>query len=106
MTSPGIEVRPLVQPTGASHFNEVFLSDVRIPVANVLGEIDDGWAPARTVLSNESAFIGGGNAGSVHVKLMLGRAVRSRTDDPVIRQKTRRRLHPRTVARSSWASGS
>ena len=90
MHSPGIEVRPLVQPTGASHFNEVFLSEVRVPVANVLGEIDKGWAPARTVLSNESAFIGGGNAGSVHAKLVLLAEHFGRDDDPTIRQKLAR----------------
>ncbi len=90
MHSAGIEVRPLVQPTGASHFNEVFLSEVRIPVANVLGEIDKGWAPARTVLSNESAFIGGGNAGSVHAKLVLLAEHFGRDDDPTIRQKLAR----------------
>ena len=59
MDSPGIEVRPLIQATGAAHFNEVFFEDVRVPVANVLGEIDGGWAAARTVMSNESAMIGG-----------------------------------------------
>jgi alkylation response protein AidB-like acyl-CoA dehydrogenase len=90
MHSPGIEVRPLVQPTGASHFNEVFLTEVRIPVANVLGDIDKGWAPARTVLSNESAFIGGGNAGSVHSKLVLLAEHFGRDDDPTIRQKLAR----------------
>ncbi|CAB4740990.1 MAG: dehydrogenase [Actinobacteria bacterium] len=90
MHSPGIEVRPLVQPTGASHFNEVFLTEVRIPVANVLGEIDKGWAPTRTVLSNESAFIGGGNAGSVHSKLVLLAEHFGRDDDPTIRQKLAR----------------
>ena len=86
MTSPGIEVRPLVQPTGASHFNEVFLTEVRLPVANVLGDIDAGWAPARTVLSNESAFIGGANAGSVHAKLVLLARHFGRDGDAVIRQ--------------------
>lgn len=90
MHSPGIEVRPLVQPTGASHFNEVFLTEVRIPVANVLGEIDKGWAPVRTVLSNESAFIGGGNAGSVHSKLVLLAEHFGRDDDPTIRQRLAR----------------
>ncbi len=58
MATPGIEVRPLVQINRAAHFNEVFLSDVRVPVANVVGEINGGWGPARTVLANESAFIG------------------------------------------------
>ncbi len=59
MSTEGIEVRPLVQINQSAHFNEVFLSDVRVPVANVVGQINQGWAPARTVLSNESAFIAG-----------------------------------------------
>lgn len=86
MTSPGIEVRPLVQPTGGSEFNEVFLSDVRIPVANVLGEINAGWGPARTVMSNESAFIGG--AARVSTSTLLRRLADGcgRAGDPVIRQ--------------------
>ncbi len=87
MTSPGVEVRPLVQPTGASHFNEVFLTDVRIPVSNVVGEVDAGWAPARTVMSNESAFIGAGNsAGSTYTRLLLLAQQRGLAADPVIRQ--------------------
>jgi alkylation response protein AidB-like acyl-CoA dehydrogenase len=60
--TPGIEVRPLRQITGAAHFNEVFLTDVRIPVENVIGEIDAGWGPARAVLAHEASTIGGGNA--------------------------------------------
>ena len=97
MSSPGIEVRPLVQATGAAHFNEVFLSDVRVPVANVLGDINGGWAPARTVLSNESAFIGGGGAGSVHSRLVTLARKYGVAADPVVRQElavsyTRERL--------------
>ncbi len=88
MASPGIEVRPLVQPTGASHFNEVFLTEVRIPVANVVGEIDGGWAPARTVMSNESAFIGGGSGGpSTYDRLLMLARDFEVTDDSVIRQE-------------------
>ncbi|MCU1485096.1 MAG: Dehydrogenase [Actinomycetia bacterium] len=86
MDSPGIEVRPLVQPTGAQHFNEVFLADVRVPVASVLGEINDGWHVARTVLSNESAFIGGGGRGSVHDRLRTLARLHGKADDPIIRQ--------------------
>lgn len=87
MTSPGIEVRPLVQPTGGSEFNEVFLSEVRVPVANVLGEIDGGWGPARTVLTNESAFIGGGNnASTVTSRLILLAQQFGGLADPTVRQ--------------------
>ena len=86
MRSPGVEVRPLVQATGASHFNEVFLTEVRIPVANVLGEINHGWGPARTVLSNESAFIGGGQGVSTFQKLRMLADAYGATGDETIRQ--------------------
>jgi acyl-CoA dehydrogenase len=87
MHCPGIEVRPLVQATGSAHFNEVFLSNVAVPVSRVLGDIDGGWGPARTVLSNESAFIGGGNAGgSTNERLLLIARAFGRTVDPTIRQ--------------------
>jgi alkylation response protein AidB-like acyl-CoA dehydrogenase len=89
MASPGIEVRPLVQATGAAHFNEVFLTDVRVPVANVLGDVNAGWAVARTVLSNEAAFIGGG-VGSANARLLLLARAFDRTRDPVIRQELAR----------------
>ena len=59
MNTPGIDPRPLRQITGAAHFNEVFLSDVRIPKDNVVGEVNGGWAPTRTVLANEAMVIGG-----------------------------------------------
>ena len=85
MTSPGIEVRPLVQPTGASEFNEVFLADVRVPVANVLGEINGGWAPARTVMSNESAFIGSAGSGGSYGRLVMLAERFAKTDEPAVR---------------------
>ena len=87
MSTPGSAVRPLVQPTGASHFNEVFLSEARIPVANAVGPIDGGWAAARTVLSNESAFIGGNTGGpSIADKLRMLAEEFDVLDDAVIRQ--------------------
>ena len=43
MKSPGVEVRPLRQMTGESEFNELFFRDVRVPVENVLGKVNDGW---------------------------------------------------------------
>jgi alkylation response protein AidB-like acyl-CoA dehydrogenase len=59
MTSPGVEVRPLIQMTGDSEFNEVYLTDVRIPDVNRLGEVGDGWKVALTTLMNERVAIGG-----------------------------------------------
>ena len=58
MKSPGIEVRPIKQMQGFSNFNEVFLTDVRIPDANRLGDVGEGWRVAITTLMNER-FVSG-----------------------------------------------
>ena len=53
MHSPGVTVRPLRQISGDEDFNEVFFEDVRVPRANVIGEIDAGWEIAITCLMHE-----------------------------------------------------
>jgi len=53
MRSPGIDIRPLRQITGDSHFNEVFFDEVRVPVANRVGEEHEGWRVGRTTMMNE-----------------------------------------------------
>ncbi|MGE0388120.1 MAG: acyl-CoA dehydrogenase family protein [Gammaproteobacteria bacterium] len=58
MKSPGVEVRPIKQISGASHFNEVYFTDVRIPDSQRLGAVGDGWRVALTTLMNERLSIG------------------------------------------------
>jgi alkylation response protein AidB-like acyl-CoA dehydrogenase len=55
MTLPGIDVRPLVNLNGNADFAEVFFNDVRVPAANLLGPLNDGWKVATTTLSHERA---------------------------------------------------
>jgi alkylation response protein AidB-like acyl-CoA dehydrogenase len=59
MQAPGIEVRPLRQMTGDAEFNEVYLTDVRIPDAERLSEVGKGWHAALVTLMNERVSIGG-----------------------------------------------
>jgi len=59
MKSPGIEIRPIKQVTGASDFNEVFFTNVRIPDHQRLGGVGDGWAVSITTLMNERVSVGG-----------------------------------------------
>jgi alkylation response protein AidB-like acyl-CoA dehydrogenase len=87
MATPGIDVRPLRQMTGASHFSEVFLDDVRIPADMVLGEVDGGWAVAATTLANERGLIAGANKASDAVALCELAGKLGRGDDTVLRQK-------------------
>ncbi|MBX3023562.1 acyl-CoA dehydrogenase family protein [bacterium] len=53
MKSPGITIRPLVEMTGEAWFNEVFFDDVKVPRANVVGEIHKGWDVVLTTLAHE-----------------------------------------------------
>jgi alkylation response protein AidB-like acyl-CoA dehydrogenase len=63
MHAPGVEVRPLRQITGEAEFNEVYLTDARIPDADRIGDVGDGWRVSMTTLMNERTTIGGGSGG-------------------------------------------
>jgi alkylation response protein AidB-like acyl-CoA dehydrogenase len=95
MHSPGVSVRPLRQMTGESEFTEIFFDNVRVPAANVLGKVNDGWNVAITTLMHERGTFGA----SLHVNFKrqfdrlveLARAAlrngRPAVEDPVVRQK-------------------
>lgn len=62
MDAPGIEVRPITEMTGTAMFNEVFLTDVRIPAANRVGAENEGWDLAKVTLGNERVSLSSGGA--------------------------------------------
>lgn len=93
MNSPGITVRPLREMTGEAWFNEVFFDELRVPQANVVGEVNGGWNVVMTTLAHERAGT------TPHVRLqaeqrLLARLAQrterngaSAAADPIIRQK-------------------
>jgi alkylation response protein AidB-like acyl-CoA dehydrogenase len=88
MKSPGIEIRPIRQIDGGSEFNEVFMTDVRVPVENLLGKEGQGWEIVSSALVNERSGI----AGSIrfdHTLEWLKETARAQAKggDPAVRQK-------------------
>jgi len=124
MDSPGIEIRPLVEMTGAHNFNEVFLTDVRLPVANLVGEENDGWrlakvtlAQERVSLSGEGALWGRGpthddllrvvqQAGGCADPVMRDRLVRTWSEGEILRALRMRALGARVAGRPAGAESS
>jgi len=64
MKQPGVEIRPLREMTGRALFNEVFLSDARVPDSEIIGGLNNGWAVANTTLMFERAGLGSGGHGA------------------------------------------
>ena len=62
MDTPGIEIRPLVDMTGAANFNEVFFTDVRVPKDQIVGARGQGWAVANAILGHERDSLGNPDA--------------------------------------------
>jgi alkylation response protein AidB-like acyl-CoA dehydrogenase len=91
MNSPGVTIRPLRQMTGGDDFNEVFFDDVRVPSANVVGEIDAGWQAATVMLMNERVSIGAGRrserTSTAYSSLCALARERGLDRDPVVRQR-------------------
>ncbi len=93
MDSPGIEVRPLREMTGGYEFNEVFLTDVRIPAENIVGARGQGWKVSRATLIHERNLIGNpfmmreAFDDLVDLARRRTRGGRPAIDDPGIRQR-------------------
>ena len=76
MKSPGIDIRPIHQMSGARHFNEVFFTDVRVPDAQRLGAVGQGWKVSLTTLMNERLAVGGEQRPDVDDLVEISRKMR------------------------------
>ncbi|HVN64787.1 MAG TPA: acyl-CoA dehydrogenase family protein [Candidatus Binataceae bacterium] len=93
MHSPGLTVRPLVQMTGDRGFNEVFFDNVRVPRANLVGKLNEGWIVANSTLFHERNMLGSASGAEQRFLRLLAlaktieRGGRPLTADPVFRQR-------------------
>jgi alkylation response protein AidB-like acyl-CoA dehydrogenase len=91
MHAPGVEVRPLRQMTGEAEFNEVYFTDARIPMKEMLGGEGDGWRVSLTTLMNERVSIGGAVAprgsGPIGTAVDLWRRLPAERQDPTSRDE-------------------
>ena len=94
LDSPGVEVRPIMQINEDPGFSEVFFSDVRVPVGNVVGDIDDGWRLAMATLGYErGSGLGNHVRFSDNVAELVALAHdRGGSDDPLLRDQIAQRF--------------
>jgi alkylation response protein AidB-like acyl-CoA dehydrogenase len=91
MATPGISVQPIVDMTGLHAFNQIFFDDVRIPGANLVGEVGQGWELAKVTLSNERVSLSSGGVlwGDGPLTSDLFELIRARggVGNPLLRQR-------------------
>ena len=94
MDAEGVEVRPIHQIDGGTHFNEVFFTDVQIGADSLLGDLNNGWRMATAMLMYERVAIGSGTTGGIttdRTDRLIGEARKRGLDlDPALRQKLMR----------------
>ncbi len=88
MTTPGVKVRPIANLRGETDFCEVFFDNVRVPAANMVGQVDQGWAVAKSVLGHERIFLGAPTRPEIAIERLekLARA-RDSFADPAFRSR-------------------
>ena len=94
MTTPGIDIRPLITITGEHDFNEVFFDDVRVPAEAILGPVNEGWRVAMTTLTHERGGVAKLHLGTrakiadliEAAKAAPARGGASASQDPALRQ--------------------
>lgn len=93
MKQPGVEIRPINQITGESEFNEIFISEARVPARYIVGELNGGWKVLQTALAYERLIMGEGaterqgkEKGAEPPLIALARK-HGKLQDPVLRQK-------------------
>lgn len=94
LTTPGVRVRPIANLRGETDFCEVFFDDVRVPVENVVGEIDQGWDVAKSVLGHERIFLGATTRPEIAIERLekLARARGAFDDQAFLSRYARHRL--------------
>ena len=118
MDAPGIDIRPLIDMTGEHAFNEVFLTDVRIPADHLIGPEHGGWELAKVTLGNERVSLSGEGAlwgmGPTAEDLVALVRGAGGAPDPSVRHRSGRRLRSRRRfcgcsacgwSRPSWPAG-
>ncbi len=102
MAAPGVEIRPIHQIDGGEHFNEVFFTDVSIPLDNLLGELNNGWNMATAMLMYERVAIGTGTTSGISTgrsdQLIEVAQKNGKISDPVIRQRLMKLREMETAA--------
>jgi hypothetical protein len=94
MRTPGVKVRPIANLRGETDFCEVFFDDVRVPVKNVVGEVDKGWNVAKSVLGHERIFLGAPTRPEIAIERLekLARARGAFEDPAFLSRYARHRL--------------
>jgi alkylation response protein AidB-like acyl-CoA dehydrogenase len=107
LKTPGITVRPIVNLKGEAEFAEVFLTDARVPAANLVGELNKGWGMAKSLLGDERIVLGSPRHASYALRRLQVMAERSGAlEDPAFMDRyaqLRLDLHGLVVSFRSYA---